>query len=170
MHVCVLHCHWNAIATQLGQVPCLPRGILSRPEKQSRTRGGQSGGVADQSQYRRLWYRRTPSARSFSRSPSAPPFTQYPFPPRSLVRDGQTSRHKPRLVVSHSTCPPPPHANSFVIGPAVINNNNVTRFCTSFAPRAATVVRLVYTSLVSSHPTGHVLTLYLAPPTRKVVQ
>jgi len=30
------------------------------------------------------------------------------------------------LVVSHSTCPPlspSPHANSFVIGPAVINNN-----------------------------------------------
>jgi len=38
---------------------------------------------------------------------SAPPsFTQSPFPPRSLVRDGQTSPHRPRLVVSHSTCPP----------------------------------------------------------------
>jgi hypothetical protein len=33
--------------------------------------------------------------------------------------------HKPRLVVSHSTCPTlslSPHADSFVIGPAVINN------------------------------------------------
>jgi len=33
--------------------------------------------------------------------------------------------HRPRLVVSHSTCPPlssPPHANSFVIGPAVIKH------------------------------------------------
>jgi hypothetical protein len=32
---------------------------------------------------------------------------------------------RPRLVVSHSTCPPlssPPHANSFVIGPAVIKH------------------------------------------------
>ena len=27
-------------------------------------------------------------------------------PPRSLVCGGQTSPHKPRLVVSHSTCPP----------------------------------------------------------------
>ena len=27
-------------------------------------------------------------------------------PPRSLVRDGQTSPHRPRLVVSRSTCPP----------------------------------------------------------------
>jgi hypothetical protein len=27
-------------------------------------------------------------------------------PPRSLVRDGQTNPHRPRLVVSHSTCPP----------------------------------------------------------------
>jgi len=36
--------------------------------------------------------------------------------PRSLVRDGQTSPHRPRLVVSPSTCPPLslPHANSFV--------------------------------------------------------
>jgi hypothetical protein len=42
-----------------------------------------------------------------TRSPSSrhPPFTLYPFPPRSLVCGGQTSPHKPRLVVSHSTCP-----------------------------------------------------------------
>jgi hypothetical protein len=45
--------------------------------------------------------------RSFTRSsPSRhPPFTQYPFPSRSLVRDGHTSPHKPRIVVPHSTCP-----------------------------------------------------------------
>jgi hypothetical protein len=56
-----------------------------------------------------------PSTRSFTRSsPSRhPPFTQYPFSSRSLVRGGQTSPHKPRLVVSHSTCPhqPPPPSN-----------------------------------------------------------
>ena len=42
------------------------------------------------------------------RSPSSrhPPFTNYPFSPCSLVCGGQTSPHKPRLVVSHSTCPP----------------------------------------------------------------
>jgi len=47
---------------------------------------------------------------------------------RVPVRDGQTSPHKQRLVVSHSTRPPlssSPHANSFVIGTAVINNNTV---------------------------------------------
>jgi hypothetical protein len=47
-------------------------------------------------------------------------------PPRSLVRDGQPSPHRPRLVVSRSTCPPispPPHVNSFVLGPAVINTH-----------------------------------------------
>ncbi len=71
---------------------------------------------------------RTSPARSLSRSPSSPPpsFTQYPSPPRSLVRDGQTSSHRPRLVVSRSTCPPfppPPSANSFVIGTAVINTH-----------------------------------------------
>ena len=55
-------------------------------------------------------------ARSLTRSPSSrhPPFTQYPFPSSSLVRDGQTSPHMPRLVVPHSTCPslsplPPTH-------------------------------------------------------------
>ena len=39
---------------------------------------------------------------------------------------GQPSPHKPRLVVSHSTCPPvssSPHAHSFVIVPAVINTH-----------------------------------------------
>jgi hypothetical protein len=42
------------------------------------------------------------------------------------VRDGQPSPHRPRLVVSRSTCPPispPPHVNSFVLGPAVINTH-----------------------------------------------
>ncbi len=66
-----------------------------------------------------------------TRSPSSrhPPFTHYPFPPRSLVCGGQPSPqapHKSRLVVSHSTCPPlssSPHAHSFVIGPAVINTH-----------------------------------------------
>ncbi len=46
--------------------------------------------------------------------------------PRSLVRDGQTTPHRPRLVVSRSACPPispPPHATSFVLGPAVINTH-----------------------------------------------
>ena len=45
---------------------------------------------------------------------------------RVLVRDGQTSPRRPRLVVSRSTCPPlspPTHANSFVLGPAVINTH-----------------------------------------------
>jgi hypothetical protein len=50
-----------------------------------------------------------------TRSPSSrhPPFTLYPFSPRSLVCGGQTSPHKPRLVLSHSTCSPlssSPHA------------------------------------------------------------
>ena len=58
---------------------------------------------------------RTFPARSLSRSPSSPPrsLTQYPSPPRSLERDGQTRSHMPRLVVSRSTCPPLPP----VIGP-----------------------------------------------------
>jgi hypothetical protein len=46
------------------------------------------------------------------------------------VRDGQPSPHRPRLVVSRSTCPPisppHPHVNSFVLGPAVINTPEKT--------------------------------------------
>ena len=47
----------------------------------------------------------------------------------SLVRDGQTSPHRPWLVVSRSTCPPisPPHATSFVLGHAVINTHTAER-------------------------------------------
>ena len=67
-----------------------------------------------------------------TRSPSSrhPPFTHYPFPPRSLVCGGQPSPHKPRLVVSHSTCPPlssSPHAHSFVLGTTVINTHSEKR-------------------------------------------
>jgi hypothetical protein len=63
-----------------------------------------------------------------TRSPSSrhPPFTHYPFPLRSLVCGGQPSPHKPRIVVSHSTCPPlssSPHAHSFVLGTTVINTH-----------------------------------------------
>jgi len=65
-------------------------------------------------------------------SPSRhPPFTQYPSPSRTLVRDGQTSPHKPRLVVPHSTCPSlssSPPAHSFIIGPAVINTHTMRWF------------------------------------------
>ena len=44
------------------------------------------------------------------------------------MRDEQTHPHRPRLVVSHSTCPPlssSPHAHSFVIGPAVIKHTRL---------------------------------------------
>ena len=80
--------------------------------------------VEGQPQCPGLWHSSNPNAHSLSHSPSAPPpsFTQSPYPPRSLVRDGQTSPHRPRLVVSRSTRPPlspSPHANSFVIGTAV---------------------------------------------------
>jgi hypothetical protein len=116
----------------IGLVPFQARGILPvAEEKQSRTRGSQSGGVEDQLQCRGLWHSSSPSARSLSRSRSPPPpsFTLSPPPPRSLVRDGQTSPHRPRLVVSRSTCPslsPSPHANSVIIGTAVINTHTVS--------------------------------------------
>jgi hypothetical protein len=88
-----LQCHWRAIATQpIGLVPVQARGILPVFEDQSRTSRRPSGGVADQPQCRGLWHSSSPSARSLSRSSSFPPpsFTQSPFPPRSLARDGQT--------------------------------------------------------------------------------
>jgi len=50
-----------------------------------------------------------------------------PDPQCVMGRLVKTSPHRPRLVVSRSTCPPispPSHANSFVLGPAVINTHN----------------------------------------------
>jgi hypothetical protein len=79
------------------------------------------------------WIHSHTSLRTRSPSSRHPPFTHYPFPPRSLLCGGQLSPHKSRLVVFHSTCPPlssSPHAhsfvlgttsNSFIIGTAVIN-------------------------------------------------
>jgi hypothetical protein len=88
-----------------------------------------------------------------TRSPSSrhPPFTHYPFPLRSLVCGGQPSPHKPRLVVSHSTCSPlssSPHANSFVLGTAVINTHTLSLS-------------------VTASVTLHYLTLTLAAPKRR---
>jgi hypothetical protein len=59
--------------------------------------------------------------------PPWPFLAQYPLPSRSLVRGGQTSPHRLRLIVSHITCPPlssrsPPPEHSYRLGPAVINN------------------------------------------------
>ena len=56
----------------------------------------------------------------------ANPVLKYRVPHGSQVCDGQTSPHKPRLVVPHSTClslSPSPPAHSFIIGPAVINTH-----------------------------------------------
>jgi hypothetical protein len=107
---------------------------------------------------RRLWHSSTPNSRFLSHSPSDPPpsFTQSPYryrfcfcknnkrtiiiTPRSLVRDEQTHPHRPRFVVSHSTCPPlssSPHAHSFVIGPAVIKH---TRSSASGSPTLGMLV------------------------------
>jgi len=99
----------NVIANQqLGSTPVQARGILQQPEEQSRTGGCQSSSVEGQPQCPGMRHSSNPNARSLSHSPSAPPpsFTQSPYPPRSLVCDGQTHPHRPRLVVSHSTCPP----------------------------------------------------------------
>ena len=111
---------------QLGSTPVQACGILPRPEEQSRTCCCQSCSVEDQPQCPGMWHSSNPT-RSLSHSPSPPPpsFPHSLSPPRSLVRDGQTSPHRPRLVVSRSTCPPlssPSRANSFVIGPAVIKH------------------------------------------------
>jgi hypothetical protein len=69
-------------------------------------------------------------ARSFTRSSSSchPPFTQYPFPSRPLLRDGQTSPHtflgSSYLIVHVLHCPPPPPAHSFIIGRSCSNKHN----------------------------------------------
>jgi hypothetical protein len=85
-----------------------------------------------------------------------------PFPhSRSLVCGGQTSPHKPRLVVSHSTCSPQsssPHTHIFVLGTAVINNNSFIIGTAVINTHQQRVMgSLVYTVLGSSSLVAHVL-------------
>jgi hypothetical protein len=46
-----------------------------------------------------------------------------------FVRDGQTSLGSSSLVAHVLPYPPPPHVNSFVLGPAVINTHTHTGSC-----------------------------------------
>jgi hypothetical protein len=90
---------------------------------------------------------------------------------RVPVRDGQTHPHRPRLVVSHSTCPPlssSPHAHSFVIGPAVIKHTHthpLIRFQTCCYRRPSCVEILDRPSLSNSLFLSHSPSLRL-PPSR----
>ena len=95
----------------------------------ARAGSDQSGSVEDQPQC--PGHSSNPNARSLSHSPSAPPpsFTQSTYPPRSLVRVGRlvhTGLGSSSLVAHILHYPPPPHANSFVLGPAVIKHTRVT--------------------------------------------
>jgi hypothetical protein len=77
-----------------------------------------------------------------------------------LVHTGQTSPHRPQLVVFRSTCPPispPPHANSFVLGPVVINTHTLSILCVH--PRFAEGLGLFRDRLLLS---GNWATPYLA--------
>jgi hypothetical protein len=118
-----LHCRWNVITTNRNRFVS-SAGLLPVAQEQSRTRGNQAAALRINLNVEGCGIVAAP-VHAPSRAPP-PSFTQSPSPPRSLVRDGQTSPHRPRLVVSRSTCPPlspSPHANSFIIGTAVINKH-----------------------------------------------
>jgi len=73
------------------------------------------------------------------------PCVKVPGSSQVPVRDGQTHAHRPRLVVSHSTCPPlssSPHAHSFVIGPAVIKHTHTIN---------------THTAVINTHPNSFVI-------------
>ncbi len=123
----------------------------------------------------RMCHRSTPNARSISHSPSAPPpsFTQSPYPPRSLVRDDQTHPHRPRLVVSHSTCPPlssSPHANSFVIGPAVIKHTHTQKQNTFVSKNLSDETnRVAFMKKRSAHTTGSTVRFCFCKNNKKMI-
>ena len=99
--------------------------------------------------------------------------TRYSFSPCSLVCGGQTSPHKPRLVVSHSTYSPrssSPHAHSFVLGTAVINNNN-NGACFGFGSEFGIGFTLLLTrSFTRSSPSRHPPFTQYPFPSRSLVR
>jgi hypothetical protein len=85
-----LECH----ATKLGQVPLSPRGLLPRTEEQCRTGRGQAAALRINLNIDGCGVGTDPiHAPLLASPPRHPPLTQYPLPPRSLVRVGQTSPH-----------------------------------------------------------------------------
>jgi hypothetical protein len=79
-----------------------------------------------------------------TRSPSSrhPPFTHYPFPPRSLVCGGQTSPHKPRRRISE-------HMSSTVLLPR--RAQICIRYCSNKQQLQATVCALGHTVVAPVH-------------------
>jgi hypothetical protein len=74
---------------------------------------------------------------------------------KTPVRDGQTHPHRPRLVVSHSTCPPlssSPHAHSFVTGPAVIKHTHPTNLFSSPHRLSGSMELMSNISATRGHP------------------
>jgi hypothetical protein len=130
-----------AAATQAGSCPPMTASPRALPPARSATRCTTTSGLVEQVL---AFFERC-------KFPSAVRRGERRVACQSLQRPGrsQTSPHKPRLVVSHSTCPPlssSPHAHSFVLGTAVINNNLVqlswtvvfaTRYRTSQRPVGA---------------------------------
>ena len=104
-----LHCQWNAIATQ-------PIGLVSF----------QARGIV-------------PVDEEQSLTVAAAKAAALRINLNVEGCDGQTSPHRPLLVVSRSTCPPlspSPHANIFIIGTAVIRERGL--FIEGTTPQAPT--------------------------------
>jgi hypothetical protein len=91
----------------MGIISVQSRSILPRPEEQSRTCGCPSGNVEDQPQCPGLYHLKQLQCTLPLALPFSPPsfFHTISLSPRSLVRDGQTSPHRPRLVfcLSHGS-------------------------------------------------------------------
>jgi hypothetical protein len=84
-----------------------------------------------------------------------------PSPKETTSARNANSPHKPRLVLSQSTCPPlsSPHAHSFVLGPEVISNNpaNFERWSVTpceTPPRLPATIALFQVVCVENLPTG----------------
>jgi hypothetical protein len=84
-------CHRNTTRHVLFSPRCLESEFEERSQPDSRRQKRRLCRSTSIWTERRLSRSRTPNARSFTRSSSSPhpPFTQYPFPPRSLVRDSE---------------------------------------------------------------------------------
>ena len=124
-----LHCHWNAIATQLGHVPFSPRGLLQSIKNKVGLAAAKAAALRINLNVRSCSVVAPPMHAPSRTSLFLPlllsqnlPFPRVHYCVRSAVLGKLVhTRLSSSYLIAHVLhCPPSPPAHSFIIGTAVI--------------------------------------------------